>query len=156
MTGYTVKITQKNFKDQKIPMSSLWSKGGVHPSHVRRNPGSNFSTPWKLRGQNLAIFLLIIFVPPRDRGLVWPLHVQGPSETLVTSPPYFMRKVTWNSFMRTINTLEARSSWSTCTPQFQGCYATQSMGNEKVLFPMMLGKHHGKQRKKVIWWKILT
>jgi hypothetical protein len=25
---------------------------------------------------------------------------------------------------------------------------TQSVGNEKVLFPMILGKHHGKQRKK--------
>ncbi len=133
-------------------MSSLWSKGGVHSSNVIRKAGSNFSTPWKLTGQNSAIFLLIIFVPRRDRGLVWPLlHVQGPSETLVTSLPCFMKKVSWNSLMRRVNTLEARSSWSTCTPQFQGHYATQSVGDKKVL-----AKYHGKQRKKVIWWKILT
>jgi hypothetical protein len=70
MTGSTVKITQKYFKDEKIPMSSLLSKGGVHSLHVRRNPKVQLFNSAKLAGQNLTIFLLIIFVPLRDRGLV--------------------------------------------------------------------------------------
>ncbi len=37
--------------------------------------------------------------------------------------------------MRRVNTLEARSSRSTCTPQFQGDYVTQSVRGQQKKGP---------------------
>jgi hypothetical protein len=137
--GPQLKLPNTISRMKKYPCPHYAPREVFTPHMWEGTPRSNFSTPWKLTGQNLTIFLSIIFVPLRDRGLVWPLHVQRPSETLVT----------WNSFMRRVNTLEARSSWSTCTPQFQGHYATQSMGNKKVLFfPWYWASITGNKEKK--------